>query len=68
MPASSTSVTGDLTQVDLPAEKKSGLRHAMTVLKDVEGIAVRRMTQKDVVRHRLVQMIVEAYEKAEKRQ
>ena len=40
----------------------------MTVLKDVEGIAVRRMTQKDVVRHRLVQMIVEAYEKAEKRQ
>ena len=61
-------ITGDLTQVDLPAEKKSGLRHAMTVLKDVEGIAVRRMTQKDVVRHRLVQMIVEAYEKAEKRQ
>ena len=61
-------ITGDLTQVDLPAEKKSGLRHAMTVLKDVDGIAVRRMTQKDVVRHRLVQMIVEAYEKAEKRQ
>ena len=61
-------ITGDLTQVDLPAEKKSGLRHAMTVLKDVEGIAVRRMTQKDVVRHRLVHMIVEAYEKAEKRQ
>ena len=61
-------ITGDLTQVDLPAEKKSGLRHAMTVLKDVEGIAVRRMTQKDVVRHRLVQMIVEAYEKAKKRQ
>lgn len=61
-------ITGDLSQVDLPAEKKSGLRHAMAVLKDVEGIAVRRMTQKDVVRHRLVQMIVEAYERAEKKQ
>lgn len=61
-------ITGDLSQVDLPPDKKSGLRHAMTVLKEVEGIAVRRLSQKDVVRHQLVQMIVEAYEKAEKKQ
>lgn len=61
-------ITGDLSQVDLPPERKSGLRHAMTVLKDVEGIAVNRLTQKDVVRHSLVQKIVEAYEKAEKKQ
>ncbi|MBQ9715230.1 MAG: PhoH family protein, partial [Clostridia bacterium] len=59
-------ITGDLSQVDLPPDKKSGLRHAMQVLKDVEGIAIKKMTQKDVVRHPLVQMIVEAYERAEK--
>lgn len=59
-------ITGDLSQVDLPPDKKSGLRHAMQVLADVEGIAIKKMTQKDVVRHPLVQMIVEAYEKAEK--
>ncbi len=59
-------ITGDLSQVDLPPDKKSGLRHAMQVLAGVEGIAIKKMTQKDVVRHPLVQMIVEAYEKAEK--
>ncbi len=59
-------ITGDLSQVDLPPDKKSGLRHAMQVLADVEGIAIKKMTRKDVVRHPLVQMIVEAYEKAEK--
>jgi len=59
-------ITGDLSQVDLPPDKKSGLRHAMQVLRDLEGIAIKKMTQKDVVRHPLVQMIVEAYEKAEK--
>ena len=59
-------ITGDLSQVDLPPDKKSGLRHAMQVLSNVEGIAIKKMTQKDVVRHPLVQMIVEAYEKAEK--
>ena len=59
-------ITGDLSQVDLPPDKKSGLRHAMQVLNNVEGIAIKKMTQKDVVRHPLVQMIVEAYEKAEK--
>ena len=58
-------ITGDLSQVDLPPDKKSGLRHAMQVLNNVEGIAIKKMTQKDVVRHPLVQMIVEAYEKAE---
>jgi len=61
-------ITGDLSQVDLPPERKSGLRHAMTVLKDVEGIAIKRLTQKDVVRHSLVQKIVEAYQQAEKKQ
>lgn len=59
-------INGDLSQVDLPPDKKSGLRNAMKVLDGVENIAVRKMSQKDVVRHPLVQLIVEAYEKSEK--
>lgn len=58
-------VTGDLTQIDLPDGKQSGLRHAVTILKEVEGIAVCQFSEKDVVRHPLVQAIVKAYEKAE---
>ena len=57
-------ITGDVTQVDLPLGKKSGLRHAAAVLRDVPGISVNYFNEKDVVRHRLVQQIVKAYEKA----
>ncbi len=56
-------VTGDITQTDLPAHRQSGLRHALDVLDGVAGIAVTRFTAKDVVRHPLVQRIVEAYER-----
>lgn len=57
-------VTGDITQIDLPVDKKSGLIHALGVLKDVEGIEVVRLSARDVVRHEMVQRIVQAYEKA----
>ena len=57
-------VTGDITQIDLPREKKSGLKDAMQILKGIEDIAIVRLTEKDVVRHKLVQDIVKAYEKA----
>ncbi len=56
-------VTGDVTQIDLPSNKKSGLRDAEMVLKDVEGIEFMYLSEKDVVRHPLVQKIVRAYEK-----
>ncbi|MCR5611098.1 MAG: PhoH family protein [Clostridiales bacterium] len=59
-------VTGDITQIDLPQDKKSGLVHAMHVLADVEGIAMIRLTARDVVRHEMVQRIVRAYELAAK--
>ena len=58
-------VTGDITQIDLPREKRSGLIHALDVLRDVEGIGIVRLTEKDVVRHELVQRIIQAYEKHE---
>ena len=60
-------VTGDVTQIDLPDGKKSGLKEAVRILKDVDDIATVRFSEKDVVRHRLVQDIIKAYEKAEKR-
>ena len=60
-------VTGDATQVDLPEGKKSGLVHAIGVLKDIDGIAICRLTDKDVVRHPLVMKIVRAYEQDDKR-
>ncbi len=56
-------VTGDITQIDLPNDKKSGLREVMKVLKDVEGLEFIYLTEKDVVRHELVQKIIKAYEK-----
>lgn len=56
-------VTGDLTQVDLPEGKKSGLKHAIGVLKNIEDIAICHLTDKDVVRHPLVMQIVRAYER-----
>jgi phosphate starvation-inducible PhoH-like protein len=56
-------LTGDLSQVDLPKDTYSGLKHALTILKGVKGIDVNKFTGKDIVRHPLVQRIVEAYEK-----
>lgn len=56
-------VTGDMTQIDLPYSQKSGLKDALEVLKDVKGIAKVEFDVKDIVRHKLVQRIVEAYEK-----
>lgn len=57
-------VTGDVTQIDLPNKMRSGLVDALEVLRDVEGIAQIHFSEKDVVRHRLVQEIVKAYERA----
>lgn len=56
-------VTGDVTQIDLPKGKTSGLKDAVRILKGIEDIAIRRLTAKDVVRHRLVQEIIKAYER-----
>ncbi|HPD15999.1 MAG TPA: PhoH family protein [Planctomycetota bacterium] len=56
-------ITGDVTQVDLPANELSGLVHAQRILSGIEGIAFVRLTKGDIVRHRLVQDIVEAYER-----
>ncbi|MGB1221577.1 MAG: PhoH family protein, partial [Alcanivoracaceae bacterium] len=58
-------ITGDMTQVDLPRHQKSGLVHALLVLEDEPDIGVTRFDSRDVVRHPLVQRIVEAYERHE---
>ncbi|MBO6041173.1 MAG: PhoH family protein, partial [Oscillospiraceae bacterium] len=60
-------ITGDVTQIDLPADKTSGLKEAMRVLDGVNDIAICRFTGADVVRHALVQKIIEAYERFEKK-
>ena len=60
-------VTGDMTQIDLPYSQKSGLKDALEVLKNVKGIAKVEFDVKDIVRHKLVQRIVEAYDKREER-
>ena len=60
-------ITGDVTQIDLPAGKKSGLVEALEVLKGVDDIGIVILTHRDVVRHELVQAIVKAYEKHDKR-
>ena len=59
-------VTGDVTQIDLPHNVESGMKNALEVLKDVEGIKIVKLTAKDVVRHELVTRIINAYEKYEK--
>ncbi len=59
-------VTGDITQVDLPREKISGLRHAMHVLEDIDGVGITQFDAQDVVRHPLVKKIVMAYEQDER--
>ena len=55
-------ITGDITQIDLPAGKTSGLVEAMQIVSDVRGVCVVRFNERDVVRHPLVQAIVKAYE------
>ena len=61
-------ITGDLTQIDLPQNHNSGLLHALRILEGVKGIGFVRMCKKDIVRHKLVTRIVEAYERFEKRE
>ena len=61
-------ITGDVTQIDLPEGKKSGLKHAISILKNIEGIETVTLTAKDVVRHPLVMEIVRAYERESARQ
>ena len=60
-------ITGDVTQIDLPSDKTSGLKDAIRILEDVKDIAICRLTSADVVRHALVQEIINAYEKADKK-
>jgi phosphate starvation-inducible PhoH-like protein len=64
-PNSKVIITGDQTQVDLPTRQKSGLSEALKVLKEVKGIGVVKLSGKDVMRHKLVKAIIEAYEKDE---
>ena len=59
-------ITGDLTQIDLPREQRSGLKEALKILNGVEGIGVVKLGQKDIVRHKLVTRIVNAYDKYDK--
>ncbi len=61
-------VTGDITQIDLPGEKRSGLKEAMKILKNIEGIEFCTFTDKDVVRHPLVQQIIKAYARYDEEQ
>ncbi|MDR1704721.1 MAG: PhoH family protein [Clostridiales bacterium] len=58
-------VTGDITQIDLPEGKRSGLKEAVRILKNIDGIGISLLTNKDVVRHPLVQQIINAYESYE---
>ncbi len=61
-------VTGDVTQIDLPDGKRSGLKHAISILKNIEGIETVTLTAKDIVRHPLVMQIVRAYERENTRE
>jgi phosphate starvation-inducible PhoH-like protein len=58
-------ITGDQSQIDLPSKQRSGLIDALQILKGIEGIAIVELDAKDVVRHRLVKAIIQAYDKAE---
>ena len=60
-------ITGDITQIDLPGGKSSGLKDASKILKDVPGIGIVKFNDQDVVRHEIVGLIIKAYEKFEKR-
>ncbi|HKL10216.1 MAG TPA: PhoH family protein, partial [Clostridia bacterium] len=65
--SSKTIVTGDITQIDLPKGKASGLKQASEILGEIPGIGFVNLTGRDVVRHKLVQKIIKAYDKYEKR-
>ena len=56
-------INGDITQIDLPRDEVSGLKHAIEVLNGIEGIGIINFKYSDVVRHKIVQNIVQAYEK-----
>ena len=60
-------ITGDMTQIALPASQRSGLAEALKILKNIKGIAIIEMNKKDIVRHKLVTKIVEAYDKHDKK-
>ena len=60
-PESKMIVTGDISQTDLPGHQKSGLKEAIRILKGVKGIGFVELTEKDVIRHRLVRDIIDAY-------
>ncbi len=64
---SKTVITGDITQIDLPQGRSSGLREAEKILREIDGIKFVYFSERDVVRHKLVQKIVKAYERYEKR-
>ena len=55
-------VTGDITQIDLPKNQKSGLPQAVEILDGIEGISIIQLTKRDVIRHKLVTKIINAYE------
>ena len=59
-------ITGDMTQIDLPREQRSGLKEALNILSGIEGISFVELNRKDIVRHKLVTRIVNAYEKYDK--
>ncbi len=65
--ASTAVITGDVTQVDLPREKASGLKHAMNILQGIPSVSFSHFDSKDVVRHPVVKEIIEAYERSEKK-
>lgn len=60
-------ITGDITQIDLPGDKKSGLKEVMNILKEIKGISFVHLSDKDVVRHELVQRIIQAYDRYDKK-
>lgn len=60
-------ITGDVTQIDLPEGKTSGLKHSVSILKDIDGIGIVELTHKDVVRHSLVMQIIKAYSQDEQK-
>jgi phosphate starvation-inducible PhoH-like protein len=62
-PDSKMIVTGDTSQIDLPRNQRSGLKEALRILNDVKGIGFVELSEKDVVRHRLVRDIIDAYQK-----
>ena len=59
-------ITGDMTQIDLPRTQSSGLIQALRILRDVKGISIVELTKKDIVRHKLVERIVDAYDAFDK--